>query len=279
MAICCFNGEWVEDAQHLLAADNRSFLYGDGLFETMRLVDGHLLFAADHLQRLSNGAKVLGLQLPPVLSVDGLLQLAADAAQRNQYTHARLRLTVYRRGEGRYQPQTQQTDWLLTAELLPNAEYQLNPEGLRLGLYQQERKWPGPLAACKTTNALLYVLAAQHAQQQGWDGALLLNTHGRVVEATASNLFLVKDTHLHTPSLAEGPVAGVMRKQVLRLVAEEGYGLSSGQVTVDMLAEADEVLLTNTIRGVQWVQGYGSKTYQHKVAAQLVQLLNQSIKR
>ena len=243
----------------------------------MRLGNGKLWFSNDHFQRLSNGAKALGMELPSILTSAYLQSSATELADKNNYSNARIRLTLYREAEGKYLPTSNQSSFLITSDSLEDDRYVLNENGLTIGLFDGEKKSNGILANHKTTSALLYVLAAQSAQQNGWDDSLIVNSEGRVIESIASNIFLVKGTHLHTPPLSEGPIAGVMRKQVLQLATANGFGLSSGQVTKDMLTEADEVLLTNVISGIRWVGRYGTKTYGNKVAGQLADILNKSL--
>jgi len=272
------NGQWLDASAPVLGGSNRSFLYGDGLFETMRLSNGNLLFVSDHLSRLQAGTLTLGIEYPVELTLEYLKKIALEIVEKNkQPTSARLRLTLYREGNGFYTPANNKASWVLVSSPLENASYALDKDGLTIGLYEEEKKSTGVLANHKTTSALLYIMASKYRVQQKWDDALILNQHSRIIEATSSNIFLVKGSHLHTPSLSEGPVAGVFRKNLLQWAAESGFGISSGQVTKEMLNEADEVLLTNVISGFRYVARFGSKTYGNKVAGQLTDLMNKEL--
>ncbi|MDX2002083.1 MAG: aminotransferase class IV [Chitinophagales bacterium] len=267
------NGHLERSEQVALGLDNRAFLYGDSLFETIKVTNGKVLFWADHFQRLMRGASLLQYDLPTDFKENQLQEQILALVQENALSTARVRLQLFRNAGGRYLPTDNSTSFLISAEKWDIPRYQVNEKGLHVGIYPAGKKDNHPLANFKTGSALIYILAALHAKKNGWDDALILNHEGRIMEATASNIFLVKGTHIHTPPLNDGPVAGILRKQVFSLALEAGYGISSGPVTEENLQAADELWLTNTMQGIRWVEKYGSKTYQAAVASRFCKLL------
>lgn len=266
-----YNGEVVAADRLPLSMNNRSFKYGDGFFESARLVNGQLPYWEQHSQRIAKAQQILGLQLQP--TPEELEQQLLTLAEKVGYTNARFRIIIYREGGGAYGPAETETHYVTEIQPLETDSFQLNETGLKIGLYGEEKKYPGALAGIKTTSALLYVQASRYARQQGWDDALIQNTNNQIIEGTSSNLFLVKGTNLHTAPLKQGPVDGVMRKVILQQAMESGFQVSAGPINEEMLQNADEIWLTNAIKGIQWVGQYKSFTYSSKFAEKMVEKL------
>ncbi len=261
------------------ATTNRAFRYGDGLFETILWSNGKAPFLAFHWQRLSQGIAYLALDVPAYFTEAYLEEQLHFLAEKNQLGIAgRIRITVYRDSTGTYKSLQNNASFLIECQPIDAAHLEFTERGLTIGLYKENLKATGPLSNIKTTSALLYVLANQYAQAQNWDDAILLNTNNKIIEATSSNLFLVKGTSLHTPPLKEGPLDGVTRKVLFQMAMQEGYGISSGPIEPSMLLDADEIILTNAIQGIRWVGQYGGKTYGNKAARALHGLWLDSIK-
>lgn len=267
-----FNGALVEVSHLKLSLHNRAFKYGDGLFETIRMFNGELPFWELHFSRLTESLAQLGLPAGELYS-DKLYARIIELANAERLSNARVRLTAWRDAAGAYLPESNELAYLIEIHPLLEAELTVSDIGLTVGLYDKDKKYPGPLANVKTCNAQLYVQAARYAKEKGWDDAFILNTKDQIIEATASNLFLVKGTGIHTPPLSQGPVAGVMRQAVLQTALEQGWQVSAGTVTKQTLQQADEVWLTNAVKGIQWVGEFGSKTYDNNMALRFMDLL------
>jgi branched-chain amino acid aminotransferase len=142
-------------------------------------------------------------------------------------------------------------------------------------LYSEIRKPVNSLSGIKSSNALLYVLAARYARDNSWDDAVLLNEYGRICEATASNIFLVlPDKRILTPPVAEGILPGVMRKNLLRWLRENGHQVEEAILLTDDFYRADEVFLSNSIQGISWVIGFRERRYFSSFSRSLVDALN-----
>lgn len=234
---------------------NRSFRYGDGLFETIRVFQGQPLFLKDHFARLQRGMDLLGLRYDPEAYPLQLRQHLRRAIEVNRIDHhGRLRLHVYRAGEGAYRPLSDEPHSLIEAYPLAEDTY-AQATGLSLGIFPDWELRPTPLSACKTANALPYVMAARYAREQGWDEALLWGSEG-LAEASASNLFVVKHRQILTPPLSSGCLPGTMRQVVMRVAQEVRIPMKEKKLGRRDLKQADEVFLTNAIRGIQPVERF-----------------------
>lgn len=273
--ILYLNGEERRSAEPLFTSHNRSFRYGDGLFESMRLVNGKLVFAQRHMQRLMAGVNLLQLRLPDNFVSVSLEEWCARLAHRNNITGgARVRLTVYRNDGGYYHPLVNEASWLLELWPFDHNEYLLNDKGQTIELFQDIRKPINKLSTLKTSNSQLYVLAALHARKMNVDDSVLINHNGNVIEATGSNLFAVKNGVLYTSPLSEGCVSGVMRGVIMEIAQENRIAVYEVPLPLSVLLNSDEIFLTNAVRGIQWVGAYKSKRYFNNSAKKLHEFLN-----
>jgi branched-chain amino acid aminotransferase len=252
------NGRLVAKNQPLFFASNRSFRYGDGLFETMRYHRGKVWWLTDHLERLLRGMEFLGLVTTPPFTAERIYQ---DLQLLQPPPNARLRLTIFRSGAGAYRPQSDAHEYLLEASELPGDTYQTSNEGLHCCWFTGLPVGSPPFSQHKTANALPYVLAARHAQAQGYDDAFLLNNDDNLAEASSSNVFLWQAKKLVTPPLSEGCLDGVLRKQMLRISLELGFPVIERPIAPTDLPAASSIWLTNTIKGIEWVRKMEDKEY------------------
>ncbi|MET4081908.1 branched-subunit amino acid aminotransferase/4-amino-4-deoxychorismate lyase [Pedobacter sp. UYP30] len=263
----------------IITAENRAFRFGDGLFESMRMIDGKLQFAELHADRLAAGMKALKIEGHSLMDAYFLKQKTTDLAKRNKWAgNARFRLAVYRAGAGLYTPEHNKNGYLLEGNVLPSSTYELNKKGLIVDLFTDLSKPINKFSSLKTANALLYVMAGLFKQQNSLDEAFILNEKGFLCESISANIFVVYDKKIYTPALTEGCVAGVMRSAVLHLSKINDIEIIEAEISPKILAEADEVFITNATKGLQWVMGYGRKRYFDKVAKLLSGKLNASLK-
>jgi branched-chain amino acid aminotransferase len=269
-----FNGEIHSVDTKLITAGNRAFRYGDGLFESMRLMKGQLKFADLHADRLQRGMKALKIDGYSQMDAWFLKEKAEDLARRNKAKHGRLRLTVYRDAEGFYAPSQNKAGWCL--EFTPSDEprYFLNSKGLIVDIFSELPKACNYLSNIKTCNSLIFVMAGLFKAQNKLDEVLLLNQNGFLCEASSSNIFVSYQNHLYTPALSEGCIEGVMRQVIINLAKQNNIPITEAQINPEILYEAEEVFLTNSSRGIQSVMGFGVRRYFNEVSKVLVGELN-----
>ena len=274
------NGELRPANEPALSAGNRAFRYGDGLFESIRIASGQVCFLQRHFDRLFSGMQLLKMEVPPLFTPgffhEQIMMLAELNGGRKS---ARVRLSIFRDEGGFYMPQTNTVSWLI--ELIPHEEpdYAFSNRGLTIDIFQDYRKPLHRLSSIKTSSALFYVLAAEHARASRIDDCVIINQQMNVVETTSSNLFAVKNGVLYTCPVNEGCVEGVMRAVVMEIAHENRIAVYEVPMPMSVLYNSDEVFLTNAIRGVQWVGAYKGKRYFNSTAKKLQQLLNEKILR
>lgn len=269
-----FNGEILPENTKLLSVANRGFKYGDGLFESMRMMKGQLKFADMHADRLQRGMKALKIDGYSQMDAWFLKEKVEELALRNKVKHARLRLTVYRDAEGLYTPTQNKMGYCLELQPLDEPRYFLNTKGLIMDIFTDIPKPSNYLSNIKTCNSLTYVMAGIFKAQNKLDEVFLLNQNGFLCEAGSSNVFVWYQNHLYTPALSEGCVEGVMRQVVINIALKNGIAVTEAQINPDILYEADEVFLTNASRGIQCVMGYGVKRYFNRLSKVLMDELN-----
>ena len=261
------------DTPHITIA-NRAFRYGDGLFESMRLVNGQLKFANLHANRLQQGMKIMKLEGYSLMDTWFLKEIAEDLAVWNKAKNGRFRLAVYREDGGYYTPTDNRASWVLELEPDERVGYQLNNKGLLMNVFTDLLKPVNYLSNLKTCNSLLYVMAGLYKTQYRMDDLFVLNQNSFLCEAISSNVFVWYKNHLYTPALSEGCVDGIMRQVIINIALEQGIPVMEAQINPDILNEADEVFLTNATRGIQWVIGYGVKRYFNDLSRKLMLELN-----
>jgi branched-chain amino acid aminotransferase len=270
-----FNGNILSSDQQIFPVSNRGFRYGDGLFESMRYMNGVLKFPDLHIDRVQKGMKVLKLDNSSYIDSWFLREKVDELARRNKTgSDARFRLTVFRDSGGLYSPDSNKMAYILESQNMEDSQYTFNKKGLIIDVYDELTKPVNILSNLKTCNSLVYVLAGIFKNQNALDEVMILNQHGFLCESISSNVFVVYDRKLYTPSLNEGCIGGVMRQVVMRLAKENGIELIEAQVNPDILNEADEVFITNAARGIQWVMGYHNKRYFNEVSKFLSEKLN-----
>ena len=242
---------------------NRAFTYGDGIFETIRVLDGKILFEEDHFLRLSYGMKTLELENADLSEFSKFSALISEFAGEAGLRNARIRLQVFRENGGFYTPVGRNAHYHLS--VFPVDSQYMDGDGIRISDYRLQYKAPGVLSPLKSTSALLYVHASQWAKQQGYDDAFIFNSAERVIESTRSNVFVVTKGRIVTPPLSEGMVDGVMRKQVMQILGDSGSEVYEMPVMPEDLEMADEIWLTNVVKGLDWVREYQGKTYDQEL--------------
>jgi len=275
--IVLFNGERTTLGRLDAEVLGRAFRYGDGFFDTFRAHHGRPVLFGPHWQRIVATARFLRIKLPETLNGTTIPGHVSDLCESNGTPHARIRLQVWRDGDGLFIPESDGCNWLMEATPLPSSRFELNRKGLNIGICREVRVHPLPLSGHKTLNTLPYVLAGAFARERKWDDALLLDSGGNVAEATSSNVLLVKGNVIVTPDLKAGGLPGTMHGEVLRIAREEGMKVVATSVREEDLDLADELLLTNAVSGMRWVLGCGRKRYLHRTADRLTMLLNGAI--
>ncbi|HMT30157.1 MAG TPA: aminotransferase class IV [Bacteroidia bacterium] len=273
------NGEFVESGKPVLHGSNRAFKYGDGLFETIKVANKVPLFFDDHFNRLSYGMNVLKLALRDDFNAASIKNFIVSLMEKNNISSARIRLEVFRDGNGFYLPDSSTALWLMTATELETPDYPHHSEGLKAGIFTDEPKSLSTLSNIKTLNGLIYILAAMNARENGCDENFIINSDGNIIESVSSNVFVVTQGVLLTPPLSQGCLDGVMRKNVIRIALQNGLKVEEKTITPELLTAANEILLSNVIKGIQWVHSFQNVTYSGTFAQKLTMWINSELRK
>ncbi|HMO62915.1 MAG TPA: aminotransferase class IV [Ferruginibacter sp.] len=256
-----YNGNIIDAGVPVATAASRGLRYGDGLFETMKMLKGKIVHEAEHLQRLWHGMELLQFELRKHFSKEKLIAAIQALAQKNGHqAAARIRLNVCRGEGGLYDPANHFPNFIIETWPL-QTNNQLNINGVVAGIYEDARKSCDILSNIKHNNYLPYVLAAIKAKKEKWNDALVLNQFGRIADSTISNIFIIKNEKIVTPPLAEGCVSGIMRQKMIQFLQKQ-YHIEEAALTIEDILKADEVMLTNSISIIRWVQQIQQSRYQ-----------------
>lgn len=247
--IVFLNGKFVPEERALVSVFDRSFLYGDGLFETMPICNGVPFRWAQHLARLQRGAEFLKIRIP--FSPAELRDFADKLISKNSLRDGVLRLTLSRgigpRGcstRGANRPVLVMALYpATTAASQPPTRWKLLTSSLRVAAGD-------PIANFKACNKLASILARAEAENSGADEALLVNTNGHVTEAASGNVFWIKNGVVCTPPLVAGALAGVTRGLVFEIAKSLGVAIEERNITPNELRAADSVFVSLSSLGL-----------------------------
>lgn len=270
-------GEYVSDNQTTIAKDNRAFRFGDGFFETMRVYNGKVLFLENHMARINDTLSVLKIIPPENFSIEVLRNQIQGLIKRNKIEQGgRVRITFYRKSTGFYMPKSDDLGIFIEAEALSNNDFELSHQGKIVDIFPDMKKDINRLSVFKTLNTQLYVMSALYAREKSLDESLIQNAKLAIIESTSSNIFIVSNGVLYTPSIEDGCIAGTMRMNIINLALEQKIKVYECTINPHNLLTADEFFLTNAAKGIEWVVGYRTKRYYNEMAKRLTAGLNES---
>lgn len=277
MSYVFHRGEYINENQAMIAKDNRAFRLGDGFFESMRVVNGKVLFLENHYARVIDTLKAIKIDAPENFSLETFRNQIQGLLQRNNVTKGgRVRATFYRKSTGYYLPHSNDLGYLIESEPLLDNEFTLNTIGKTIDIFTDFKKDVNKLSIFKSLNAQLYIMAALHSKEKNLDDALIQNNKFAIIESISSNIFIVSNGVLYTPTLQDGCVAGTMRMNIINLALDNKIKVYECTLNPQNLLAADEVFLTNAVKGIEWVVAYRTKRYFNDMAKRMTQILNQS---
>jgi len=244
-----FNGRLIEESEAAISIHDRGFLYGDGLFETLRVVNGRPVRWTEHYSRLSRGANFFQI---PLLYYSGELQkFASELVSENKTPESVIRIHLSRGPGARgYSPRNSGPPTLVMAVYPVEPIIPGQPKLWRLAASPFRVLASDPLASFKHSNKLPHICARAEAESAGADEALLLNNEGQLAETTSANLFWVERNVLCTPPPASGALPGIVRSEVLALAYAAGLQALEKNSTPDVLESASAVFCTNSVHGI-----------------------------
>ena len=234
------NGNFINLTQARIHALEREASQAPGLFETMRSLRKNTVCLNGHVLRLKNSCSILGIRVG--FRTAGLEEILRKVAVLNRGDDLYLRLTVWQQGRG--------AQILVRARAYEPYSRKKYEDGFKLWVSPKLQDEKYLFARVKSTNRLFYETAFQEAKKHGFDEALILNTRGQICECSRSNIFLVKDGEIFTPSVSCGCLPGVTRQVVMELAGKLKLKLHQGGFKLRDLQGCDEVFLTNSLMGI-----------------------------
>lgn len=269
-----YNGTLVESDEEPILL-NRGFLFGDAIFETMKIVKNKILFFEDHYFRLMSSMRIARIQIPMEFTMEFCEELILSFVKQRELTNSRVRMTVFRDNGGLYQPEKKSVSYILTAENIENPSYSLSSKPFEIDLYKDNFCSKQLLSTIKSNNKLLHVLASIYAQENDLDSCILLNTDKNVAEAISGNLFMVIQNKIVTPPITDGCLNGVMRKQIsAEIIKRNDFTFEERSISPFELQSADELFITNVITGIQPITKYRKKEYGTEISRYLIEKMN-----
>jgi branched-chain amino acid aminotransferase len=250
-----FNGN-IQENSSILIENNRGFLFGDSIFETIKVLNNKVLFLEDHYFRLMASMRICRMEIPMNFTMEyfesQILNLITTFSDSNSY---RVRFSIY-------------------SDL-----YVFGKEYYEVELYKDFYITKQLLSTLKTNNKMLQITGSIFAEENGYDNCLVLNDEKNVVEALQSNLFMKTGNVVVTPPVSDGCLNGIMRKQILEILKKiEGIEVKETSISPFDLQKADELFLTNVISGIQPVTKYRKKEYTSEFASEVLNRLNAKIR-
>ena len=244
------NNKLVDINKARISIFDRGFMYGDGVFETMRSYRGVVFKIDEHMSRIERSLKMVRIR--PQYTKNHLKKAIYELLETNKLKSAYIRLTTTR-GEGRFG--IEHKDGLRANTVIVAKEFNGYPDrifkkGIRCHVSNMRQNEYSPLSGIKSLNFLNYIMARFEAKDSGSDEAIVLNAKGHVAEAVTSNVFIVKESSIATPSIVSGALPGITRSIIIEIAGKLNIKVSEKSISCKELLSAREVFLTNSLAEV-----------------------------
>jgi len=267
------NGRILNSKEVFAGKDHRGLKYGDGLFESIRMLDGKMPLLPDHMRRLYRGLQLLKIKKPKYFTTAFFRKEIQKITRSEKNT--RIRITIFRASGGLYTPTNNHPFYLIEYQPIKSNNWEWSKKGLKIKVCPTVQLPITTWSGLKTTNSLPYILAGLWKQEQKIDDCILLNQLGFVAEASSSNLFYFQENRLLTPTDQSGAIQGVMRHNVIKLAKINGIEVIKKEILPAELLTAEEVFLTNAVQGIRWVKEIDGVKFKNKMTKEIfVELFN-----
>ena len=273
-----FNGKILNQQDIQFNTIKREINFGDGFFETIRIVNGDVLFIESHLKRIFKALKILKISNSENFNSEIIKAKIKELLLYNKIdSGGRVKIYFFRSGLGTYLPVTNEISFIIECFHLENNLYQLNKKGFLVDIFYDYQKQINNLSAFKTSNSLLYVLASIYANDNDLNDTLILNEKKYIIESSNSNIFLFLKDSIITPALNSGCIAGIMREEIIKIINFLDIKIIERDITLEDLMNSKEIFLTNVISGINWVGGYKKTRYYNTLSKKIIKELNNKI--
>ena len=266
-----YNGNLVAFEDVKITPDNRAYKYGDSVFETIKVINGKLVFWEEHYFRLMASMRMLRMKIPMNFTLEFLQDEILKTVLVYTKNNSRVRLCITRKDGGFYTPTTNEIDYLIESREITFT----TKDNYKVDLFKDFYLYSGHLSTIKTNNKLIHTLASIFAKENDLDNCILLNERKGIVEVTNATLFLIKGNTIKTPLLSEGCLKGIAREKVINIIeSNNDYDIEETVISPFEIQKADEVFITNSIMGIQPITNYRKKTFSTDISKKLALSLN-----
>ena len=271
-----FNGKILDESDQL--SNNRGFLYGDAVFETLKIVNNKILFWEDHYFRLMSSMRIIRLDIPETYTPEFLKENIIKIHQEKSLTgNSRVRITVFRYSSGKYRPESNTSSFIISSEEVLESNYILNNGDYKVDLFKDFYLDNQLISSIKSNNKIINIVASIYSNENGLKNCILLNKDKMVVEFINSNIFTVNQGKIYTPKLSSGCLNGVMRKNLINILRLNSFEVFEEDISTFDLTKSDEIFGTNIIQGLFSVTNYRNKNYSNSISLKILNLLNNHI--
>ncbi|CAM4146807.1 MULTISPECIES: aminotransferase class IV [Flavobacterium] len=275
-----FNGN-IQESSAVNIENNRAFLYGDAVFETLRVLNNKVLFLEDHYFRFMASMRIFRMEIPMNFTMEYFEEQILSLIQsgNNKSNAYRVRFSVCRKEGGFYLPKTNDVDFVITFLALDNDLYSIENTPYEVELFKDAYVTKQLFSTLKSNNKMVQITGSIFAHENGYENCLLLNDEKNVIEALQGNLFMKMNNTLITPPVSDGCLNGIMRKQILAIAKKiEGLEVVEKSISPFDLQKADELFITNVVKGIQPITKYRKKEFVVKTANDLLLRLNAQVR-
>lgn len=263
-----FNGVLTHEDDKLFNVSSRIYKYGDGFFESIKIINKKPQLIELHYDRIQRASKLFHLPLSEKWTLSYFNEHLEWLCLKNGLINARCRIVFYRESDGFYAPEKDKTNFIIEVSE-SDSRYKLNDIGFKLGAFGQILKASNFVSFFKPLSAINYVLAGIYARDNHFDSVVLFNEVGNVCETFNANIFIISDGVVYTPPLSEYCLDGVMRQFIINQLKALNIPFKEQAITDEDLKNADEVFLSNATKGIVWVESYEQSFYQFKQTFEL----------
>lgn len=269
-----YNGIFKD--QSLNDFNNRGFLYGDSIFETIKIINNKIIFWEEHYLRLISSMRILRMEIPNSYTPEFFEEEIIKTNQKiDSLFSGRVRLTVYRGGAGLYLPQTNYPLFVINSKKINQKLFIINQVPYKVDLFKDYQVQSNLISNLKTNNRVVNVIGSIYAKENELENCILLNNNKLVAEFLNGNIFIVNDNVIKTPTISTGCLNGVMRNKIIELIKKvPDYEIFEKDFSPYELISSDEIWVTNSISGIIPITEYRRKFFSNKVGNIIVNYFN-----
>ena len=256
--------------------NNRGFLYGDSVFETIKIIDNKIIFWEEHYLRLMSSMRILRIEIPNNYTPEFFeKEIIKTNLKTDSSFSGRVRLTIYRGGSGLYLPNNNFPIFVINSNKTNEKLFKIDRDVYKVDLFKDYQIQSNLISNLKTNNRVINVIGSIYAQENELDNCVLLNDNKLVTEFLNGNIFIINDNVIKTPTISTGCLNGVMRKKIIELIKKvPEYKIQEKDFSPYELVSSDEIWVTNSISGIIPVTEYRRKFFSNNIGTITVNYFN-----